>query len=164
MSTRMTVHRAGKKTLSATQEAEINASDMAAGSDSDSETSLLEMQRNTLPEDANILRIAVMADPEVTLGFLLAGVGYQKDRFRNYMMVESETLQEDIEQFFLMVYRKPNIGMIIIDYDTVLRLKPILQRCHQLLPILITVPNKSSLTAYLDKKERSRRLRQRDAY
>ncbi|KAI8034497.1 hypothetical protein M5D96_012771 [Drosophila gunungcola] len=131
---------------------EIQRADIGAGSDSDSNASYFELQRNTMPDDPNILRIAIMADPEVTLGFLLAGVGYQKDRFRNYMMVESETLQEDVEQFFLTVYRKPHIGIIILDYDTNLRLRTVLQRCHQMLPILITVPNKSSLTTYLDKR------------
>ncbi|XP_043660230.1 uncharacterized protein LOC122624635 isoform X2 [Drosophila teissieri] len=80
------------------------------------------------------------------------------------MMVESETQQEDVEQFFLTVYRRSNIGIVIIDYDTVKRLRNVMQRCHQLLPVLVTVPNKSSLTTYLDKKERNRRLRQRDAY
>ncbi|XP_017133404.1 V-type proton ATPase subunit F [Drosophila elegans] len=143
---------------------EIRRADIDAGSDSDSNGSYFELQRNTVLDDPNILRIAIMADPEVTLGFLLAGVGYQKDRFRNYMMVESETLQEDVEQFFLTVYRKPHIGIIILDYDTNLRLRTVLQRCNQMLPVLITVPNKSSLTTYLDKKDRNRRLRQRDAY
>ncbi|XP_016966542.1 uncharacterized protein LOC108035397 [Drosophila biarmipes] len=133
-------------------------------SGSDSDLSEGDMQMYTFVDDPNVLRIAIMADAEVTLGFLLAGVGYQKDRFRNYMMVESETAQEDLEQFFLAVYRRTNIGIIILDYNTTKRLRSQIQRCHQLLPVLVTVPNKSSLTTYLDKKDRNRRLRQRDAY
>lgn len=33
----------------------------------------------------------------MTLGFLLCGVGYQKDRFRNYMMVESGVFSSGIQ-------------------------------------------------------------------
>ncbi|XP_016995724.2 V-type proton ATPase subunit F [Drosophila takahashii] len=134
-----------------------------SGSESDLSDSEMQIYIKAV-EDPNVLRIAVMADPEVTLGFLLAGIGYQRDRFRNYMMVESETPQEDLESFFLAVYRRANIGIIILDYDTAKRLRNVMQRCNQLLPVLVTVPNKSSLTTYLDKKERNRRLRQRDAY
>nr|XP_016924201.1 V-type proton ATPase subunit F [Drosophila suzukii] len=133
-------------------------------SGSESDLSDSDMQAYTFVDDPNVLRIAIMADPEVTLGFLLAGIGYQKDRFRNYMMVEIETAQEDLEQFFQSIYRRSNIGIIILDYNTAKRLRSLVQRCHQLLPVLVTVPNKLSLTTYLDKKDRNRRLRQRDAY
>ncbi|XP_037724632.1 V-type proton ATPase subunit F [Drosophila subpulchrella] len=146
------------------QKQEERMSEEGDKSGSDSDMSDVDMQAYTFVDDPNVLRIAIMADPEVTLGFLLAGIGYQKDRFRNYMMVESETLQEDLEQFFLSIYRRSNIGIIILDYNTAKRLRALIQRCHQLLPVLVTVPNKSSLTTYLDKKDRNRRLRQRDAY
>ncbi|KAH8356497.1 hypothetical protein KR084_000117 [Drosophila pseudotakahashii] len=153
-----------KKGMTPKHEAD-RMSEAGAKSGSESDLSDSEMQIYIKSaEDPNVLRIAVMADPEVTLGFLLAGIGYQRDRFRNYMMVESETPQEDLENFFLTVYRRSNIGIVILDYDTAKRLRNLMQRCHQLLPVLVTVPNKSSLTTYLDKKERNRRLRQRDAY
>ncbi|EDV47249.1 V-type proton ATPase subunit F [Drosophila erecta] len=160
----MDANRKGaKKNIAQKQEAKMLV-DTGGGSASDSDLSDSEFQMVQFIDDPNILRVAIMASPEVTLGFLLAGVGYQKDRFRNYMMVESETPQEAVERFFLMVYRRSNIGIVILDYDTVKRLRNVMQRCHQLLPVLVTVPNKSSLTTYLDKKERNRRLRQRDAY
>ncbi|EDX01518.2 uncharacterized protein LOC6524553 [Drosophila yakuba] len=155
--------KSGKKNITEKQEAKMLAEE-GGKSASDSDLSDTDFTLVKFIDDPNILRIAVMASPEVTLGFLLAGVGYQKDRFRNYMMVESETQQEDVEQFFLTVYRRSNIGIVILDYDTVKRLRNVMQRCNQLLPVLVTVPNKSSLTTYLDKKERNRRLRQRDAY
>ncbi|XP_039500476.1 uncharacterized protein LOC120457192 isoform X1 [Drosophila santomea] len=155
--------KSGKKNITEKQEAKMLAEE-GGKSASDSDLSDTDFTLVKFIDDPNILRIAVMASPEVTLGFLLAGVGYQKDRFRNYMMVESETPQEDVEQFFLTVYRRSNIGIVILDYDTVKRLRNVMQRCNQLLPVLVTVPNKSSLTTYLDKKERNRRLRQRDAY
>ncbi|XP_017052199.1 uncharacterized protein LOC108095562 [Drosophila ficusphila] len=160
-SRRMSNHRRDKRKAPGSNDGERPGSD---DSGSDSDTSYMERSSKVIPEDPSLLRIVIMADPEVTLGFLLAGVGYQKDRFRSYMMVEAETLQEDIEHFFLTAYRRSNIGIIIVDYETAKRLKNVMQRCHQVLPILITVPNKSSLTTYLDKKERNRRLRQRDAY
>eukprot|EP00099_Drosophila_melanogaster_P006857 NP_001259499.1 uncharacterized protein Dmel_CG15719, isoform D [Drosophila melanogaster] len=153
----------GKKNITEKQEAKMLA-EAGGKSASDSDASDTEWQMVQFVDDPNVLRVAIIACPEVTLGFLLCGVGYQKDRFRNYMMVESETPQEDVEQFFLTVYRRSNIGIVIIDYDTVKRLRTMMQRCSQLLPVLVTVPNKSSLITYLDKKERNRRLRQRDAY
>lgn len=56
------------------------------------------------------------------------------------------------------------MGIIIVDYDIAKRLRALLASCSQTLPIVITIPNKDSLTNYLDSKERKRRLRQRDAY
>ncbi|XP_017065129.1 uncharacterized protein LOC108103895 [Drosophila eugracilis] len=153
-----------KKGSSVAEKQEKQEIDGGERSDTESVLSDVEPHHVHIVEDPNVLRIAVMASPEVTLGFLLAGVGYQRERFRNYMMVESDTPQEELERFFLLVYKKATIGIIILDYDAAKKLRNVMQRCQQLLPILVTVPSKSSLTTYLDKKERNRRLRQRDAY
>ncbi|XP_020814422.1 uncharacterized protein LOC110188857 [Drosophila serrata] len=126
--------------------------------------SLVSLRELIAVEDPNLLRIAVIAEAEVTLGFLLAGIGYHSEKFRNYMIVDSETTQEELEKFFHTVYYKSNMGLILIDFDTAKRLRTVMANRTHLLPVIMTVPNKDSLTVYLDNKDRSRRLRQRESY
>ncbi|XP_017022874.1 probable V-type proton ATPase subunit F [Drosophila kikkawai] len=126
--------------------------------------SLDSLRAPVVVEDPSFLRIAVIAEAEVTLGFLLAGIGYHSDKFRNYMNVDSETPQEELERFFNAVYHKSNMGLIILDYDAAKRLRSVMANCTQLLPVVMTVPNKDSLMAYLDSKERKRRIRARESY
>lgn len=122
---------------------------------------------------------------ELTLGFLLAGVGYHREKFRSYLMVDSgwysvtlllwlvettplaypsDTPQDELENFFNSLYRKTNMGMVMIDHNTAKRLKNVIARSNQMLPILLIVPTKNTLLEYLEKKDKKRRLRQRDAY
>ncbi|KAH8394321.1 hypothetical protein KR009_006653, partial [Drosophila setifemur] len=138
--------------------------DSGSGTDNDSIFSESDVHPVDHGDDPNTLRFGIMADAEVTLGFLLAGIGYHREKFRNYMMVDSDTPQEELVHFFNALYRRPNIGIIIIDHETSHRLRNIIQKCNQVLPILLTVPAKASLLSYLEKKDRKRRLRQRDAY
>lgn len=118
------------------------------------------------------------------MGFLLAGIGYHREKFRSYLMVDSgwysvtllllletipleytsDTPQDELENFFNSLYRKSNMGMVMIDHNTAKRLKNVISRYHQMLPILLIVPTKNTLLEYLDKKDKKRRLRQRDAY
>ncbi|KAH8293344.1 hypothetical protein KR018_007675 [Drosophila ironensis] len=150
---------------------------------SDSETGSVQDEGYTVgAEDPNILRIGIIADAvsashnivgieqifaflqEVTLGFLLAGVGYHRDKFRNYLMVDNDTTQDELENFFSSLYRRTNMGIIMIDFNSAKRLKSSIGKCKQMLPVLVTVPTKATLMEYLEKKEKKRRLRQRDAY
>ncbi|EDW82312.1 uncharacterized protein Dwil_GK25730 [Drosophila willistoni] len=115
-------------------------------------------------EDPNIIRVGIIADSEVVLGFLLAGIGYHREKFRNYLMVENDMPLEDIEHFFHMLYRRHNIGVILLDYFTARRLHHLLEKCHQMLPVIIIIPTKTSLLPYLEEKDRLRRQQQREAY
>ncbi|KAH8388039.1 hypothetical protein KR093_011278 [Drosophila rubida] len=116
------------------------------------------------PEEPNVIRIGVIADTEVTLGLLLVGIGYHHQKFRNYLMVEYDTTLSEIEEFFHKLYKRPNIGIILLDYPTAKRLSPVLDRCKKLLPVVVILPTKASIVPYMEEKERLRRQRQREAY
>ncbi|EDV34588.1 uncharacterized protein Dana_GF20878 [Drosophila ananassae] len=136
----------------------------SSGSDNEGAADDVDLQPVSVVDDPSILRIGIMADSELTLGFLLAGIGYHREKFRSYLMVDSDTPQDELENFFNSLYRKSNMGMVMIDHNTAKRLKNVISRYHQMLPILLIVPTKNTLLEYLDKKDKKRRLRQRDAY
>ncbi|XP_023162067.1 probable V-type proton ATPase subunit F [Drosophila hydei] len=115
-------------------------------------------------EDHNLIRIGVIADTEVTIGLLLAGVGYTRENFCSYLMVDTGTTLEEVESFFHVLYRRPNIGLILIDYPTAKRMHHILDKCKKVLPVIVIVPSKGSIGPYMEEKDRHRRQRQRDAY
>ncbi|XP_062140819.1 LOW QUALITY PROTEIN: V-type proton ATPase subunit F [Drosophila sulfurigaster albostrigata] len=116
------------------------------------------------PEETNVIRIGVIADTEVALGLLLVGIGYHHQKFRNYLMVENDTSLAEIEEFFHKLYKRPNIGIILLDYPTAKRLSPVLEKCKKLLPVVVILPTKASIVSYMEEKERLRRQRQREAY
>ncbi|KAL7724873.1 hypothetical protein ACLKA6_012020 [Drosophila palustris] len=116
------------------------------------------------PEDSSIIRIGVIADKEVTLGLLLVGIGYHRQKFRNYLMVERDTTMSEIEDFFHTLYKRPNIGIILLDYPTAKRLTQVLDKCKKLLPVVVILPTKASIIPYMEEKDRLRRQRQRDVY
>ncbi|XP_030370648.1 V-type proton ATPase subunit F [Scaptodrosophila lebanonensis] len=115
-------------------------------------------------EDPNDIKIGIIADNEVTLGFLLTGIGFHKKHFRNYMMVDRTTDFKVIEDFFLTLYARHNMGIILLDYDIAKRLHSELDKCKRHLPIVIVIPTKNSLAPYMTEKERTRRQRNREAY
>ncbi|ALC48513.1 CG15719 [Drosophila busckii] len=116
------------------------------------------------PEDPSIVRIGVIADTEVTLGLLLVGIGYERDKFHNYLMVDNDTPLDAIEQFFQNLYKRHNIGIILIDFMTAKRLGTVLDKCKKLLPVVVILPTKASIVPYIEEKERLRRQRRRDIY
>ncbi|XP_022217143.2 uncharacterized protein LOC111070717 [Drosophila obscura] len=105
-------------------------------------------------EDPSIFTIGIIADTEVTLGFLLAGIGFRRDNLNNYLMVHDDTSQEEIENFFEHLYKMHNLGIIILDFQTNKRLKLVLEKCKNMLPVVVVVPNKASLVPYQEWKGR----------
>ncbi|XP_001352326.1 uncharacterized protein [Drosophila pseudoobscura] len=113
------------------------------------------------PEDPNVLTVGIIADTEVTLGFLLAGIGFRRDNQNSYLMVESDMPQEEIESFFEQLYRMHNLGIIILDFPTHKRLKSVLDKCKNMLPVVVVVPNKATLGPYQEWKGR-KHIREQD--
>ncbi|XP_030567487.1 V-type proton ATPase subunit F [Drosophila novamexicana] len=136
-----------------------HASDEESEEESDEEELIVEE-----PEDPSVIRIGVIADTEVTLGLLLAGIGYHRENFRNYLMVEHGTTLDELEEFFQALYKRPNIGIILLDYPSAKRLNHVLDKCKKMLPIVVILPTKASIIPYMEEKDRQRRQRQRDAY
>ncbi|XP_017966100.2 V-type proton ATPase subunit F, partial [Drosophila navojoa] len=114
-------------------------------------------------EDHNMIRFGVIADAEVTIGLLLTGVGYCRENFRNYLIVDRDTTLDEVENFFYLLYRRPCIGLILIDYPTAKRLHHVLGRCKKVLPVIVILPTKGCIIPYMEEKERQRRQRQREA-
>lgn len=75
-----------------------------------------------------------------------------------------DTPLTEIEAFFLKLYRRPNIGVILIDYNTSKRLVHVLEKCKKVLPVVIVVPTKSSIVPYMEEKTKLRRQQLREAY
>lgn len=71
---------------------------------------------------------------------------------------------EEIEEFFRQLYKRPNIGVILIDYVVAKRIHHVLEKCKELLPVVVVVPTKASIVPYMEEKEKLHRQNVRDAY
>lgn len=74
------------------------------------------------------------------------------------------TTLDELEEFFQALYKRPNIGIILLDYPSAKRLNHVLDKCKKMLPIVVILPTKASIIPYMEEKDRQRRQRQRDAY
>ncbi|SPP89398.1 uncharacterized protein LOC117591029 [Drosophila guanche] len=105
-------------------------------------------------DDPSVLTIGIMADTEVTLGFLLAGIGFHRDNNCNYLMTDDDMPLEELETFFEQLYRMHNLGILILDFPTHKRLKSMLDKCKNMLPVIVVVPSKATLVPYQEWKGR----------
>ncbi|BFG02206.1 uncharacterized protein DMAD_01777 [Drosophila madeirensis] len=112
-------------------------------------------------DDPSVLTIGIMADTEVTLGFLLAGIGFHRDNHYNFLMTDDDMPLEEIETFFEQLYRVHNLGIIILDFPTHKRLKSVLDKCKNMLPVIVVVPSKATLVPYQEWKGR-KHIREQD--
>ncbi|XP_046805803.1 V-type proton ATPase subunit F isoform X1 [Lucilia cuprina] len=113
---------------------------------------------SSIDEDMRML-IGIIADEETTTGFLLAGVGESFDvikRNRSFLMVTEGTYVNEVQNFFISIYSRANIGVILVASDLWKHILPVLEiQKRKPLPIILEIETKSSLIKTLILKEQN---------
>ncbi|XP_075155979.1 V-type proton ATPase subunit F-like [Haematobia irritans] len=100
--------------------------------------------------------IAVIADEDTTVGFLLAGIGEYfgiGKKNLNYMIVTEDTNLGAVEKYFHSIYNQPNIGVILIATDIWKDLLPTFDNMKKkMLPIILEIPTKNKIPLKMKRK------------
>ncbi|XP_019869976.2 V-type proton ATPase subunit F-like [Aethina tumida] len=88
--------------------------------------------------------IAIMADEDTCVGFLLGGIGEINDRREvNYFVVEKSTIDTDIEDSFKRFIKRKDIDLLLITYEVADRIKDLVRIHHNLIvPAILEIPSK----------------------
>ncbi|XP_037927888.1 V-type proton ATPase subunit F isoform X2 [Teleopsis dalmanni] len=96
--------------------------------------------------DESRFLIGLVAEEEITLGFLLAGIGecpYRIVSPKNYLGVKKDTPAAEIEHFFIDLYNRKHIGIILISREIMDRLA--LPELKKPLPVILEFPSRKAL-------------------
>ena len=90
----------------------------------------------------NNMLIGIIGDEETVTGFLLAGIGERSENFTNFLKVNSQTKNEQIEEFFHSLVTNKNIGIIFISQDIADRIRDTLDAYNEIIPTVLEIPSK----------------------
>ena len=90
----------------------------------------------------NNMLIGIIGDEETVTGFLLAGIGERSENFTNFLKVNSQTKNEQIEEFFHSLVTNKNIGIILISQDIADRIRDTLDAYNEIIPTVLEIPSK----------------------
>jgi V-type H+-transporting ATPase subunit F len=86
--------------------------------------------------------LGIIGDEETVTGFLLAGIGERSENFTNFLKVNSQTKNEQIEEFFHSLVTNKNIGIILISQDIADRIRDTLDAYNEIIPTVLEIPSK----------------------
>uniref|UniRef100_A0A1B6F1S8 V-type proton ATPase subunit F n=1 Tax=Cuerna arida TaxID=1464854 RepID=A0A1B6F1S8_9HEMI len=98
-------------------------------------------RKTQLPSTSNRL-IAVIADEDTCVGFLLAGIGEIKNRKANYLVVDKDTKVSVIEDTFKDFTKRGTIEIILITLTVADMIRDVLNTYKQLFPVVLEIPSK----------------------
>ena len=90
----------------------------------------------------NNMLLGIIGDEETVTGFLLAGIGERSENFTNFLKVNSQTKNEQIEEFFHSLVTNKNIGIILISQDIADRIRDTLDAYNEIIPTVLEIPSK----------------------
>jgi V-type H+-transporting ATPase subunit F len=90
----------------------------------------------------NNMLLGIIGDEETVTGFLLAGIGERGENFTNFLKVNSQTKNEQIEEFFHSLVTNKNIGIILISQDIADRIRDTLDAYNEIIPTVLEIPSK----------------------
>ena len=90
----------------------------------------------------NNMLLGIIGDEGTVTGFLLAGIGERSENFTNFLKVNSQTKNEQIEEFFHSLVTNKNIGIILISQDIADRIRDTLDAYNEIIPTVLEIPSK----------------------
>jgi V-type H+-transporting ATPase subunit F len=90
----------------------------------------------------NNMLLGIIGDEETVTCFLLAGIGERSENFTNFLKVNSQTKNEQIEEFFHSLVTNKNIGIILISQDIADRIRDTLDAYNEIIPTVLEIPSK----------------------
>ncbi|CAE6530299.1 unnamed protein product [Rhizoctonia solani] len=87
--------------------------------------------------------LAVIGDEDSVTGLLLAGIGQvNDDQTKNFMIVDSKTSVEKIEETFQEFTRRKDIAILLINQHVADQIRPMVDKYQQAFPALLEIPAK----------------------
>ncbi|KAK8818086.1 V-type proton ATPase subunit F [Blastocystis sp. ATCC 50177/Nand II] len=87
--------------------------------------------------------IAVIGDEDTVTGMLLAGIGeHSAKKGANYFVVDKDTKVKEVEDAFVRLSKRDDIGIIIINQCIADMIRHILNNYDSAIPTVIEIPSK----------------------
>ena len=90
----------------------------------------------------NNMLLGIIGDEETVTGFLLAGIGERSENSTNFLKVNSNTTNEQIEDFFHSLISRKDIGIVLISQDVADRIRDTLDAYNEIIPTVLEIPSK----------------------
>ena len=90
----------------------------------------------------NNMLLGIIGDEETVTGFLLAGIGERNENSTNFLKVNSQTKNEQIEEFFETLIKRKDIGIVLISQDVADRIRDTLDAYNEIIPTVLEIPSK----------------------
>ena len=90
----------------------------------------------------NNMLLGIIGDEETVTGFLLAGIGERSENSTNFLKVNSNTTNEQIEDFFHTLITRKDIGIVLISQDVADRIRDTLDAYNEIIPTVLEIPSK----------------------
>ena len=89
----------------------------------------------------NNMLLGIIGDEETVTGFLLAGIG-ERGETTNFLKVNPQTQDQQIEEFFHSLITRKDIGIILISQDVADRIRDTLDAYNEIIPTVLEIPSK----------------------
>ena len=90
----------------------------------------------------NNMLLGIIGDEETVTGFLLAGIGERSENSTNFLKVNRDTQDQQIEEFFHGLITRKDIGIILISQDVADRIRDTLDAYNKIIPTVLEIPSK----------------------
>ena len=90
----------------------------------------------------NNMLLGIIGDEETVTGFLLAGIGERSENSTNFLKVNSNTSDQQIEEFFQSLITRKDIGIVLISQDVADRIRDTLDAYNEIIPTVLEIPSK----------------------
>ena len=90
----------------------------------------------------NSMLLGIIGDEETVTGFLLAGIGERSENSTNFLKVNSNTSDQQIEEFFHSLITRKDIGIVLISQDVADRIRDTLDAYNEIIPTVLEIPSK----------------------
>ena len=85
--------------------------------------------------------VAAIGDASTITGLLLTGMGERNDRgVQNFMIVERDTKDEDIDKTLRGFLQRPDVGIILISQGAAERVRNVIVEHEETIPTILEIP------------------------
>ena len=84
--------------------------------------------------------IAVIGDQPTVTGLLLTGMGQRNGGKQNFMILENNTTDDDIEQALRGYLARPDIGIVLISQGAAERVRNVIVEHEAIIPTILEIP------------------------
>ena len=93
------------------------------------------------PVRKGTLLVAAIGDASTITGLLLTGMGERNDRgLKNFMIIERNTTDEEIDQTLRGFLARPDIGIVLISQGAAERVRNVIVEHEQTIPTILEIP------------------------